>query len=282
MPSPPISVTRQGLTAVTFAQVKAALAVANSAVDFNKQVLTGVELVEFDPLAALAGIGQPGSGVVGAQAASLLVIAGRDANPVSSGTNNSGGDVGVRTGNVGTGGTGGQSGKFLIRCGSQDIGQYESLAPSDARFTVSPSAGACIFAADGPGQAVIFQTLGSGGQALFQSAQVSFADGSAIPTRTDLFNASGITSTQWVSTVTRVVFSQAVAATGTGAKMSFLAQDVTTGTGGDYEFGPGSGSVANGKLRLSGATIDTGGTLPVVTGYVEVTINGVARKIPFI
>lgn len=77
----------------------------------------------------------------------------------------------------------------------------------------------------------------------------------------------------------------------TGTKLTILGQVMsgTTSTGGDLELGPGSGTSANGALRLINLTTTTvapaagaGAALPATPeGYFQAYVNGTVRKLAF-
>lgn len=103
---------------------------------------------------------------------------------------------------------------------------------------------------------------------------------------------STIPTWQFISNVTpKVTQADNTTNSVTGAKMSVIAQSATgtTSTGGDLEVGPGTGTSANGKLRLLNVATTTSapgaggaGALPATpAGYVSVTINGTARQLPY-
>lgn len=85
--------------------------------------------------------------------------------------------------------------------------------------------------------------------------------------------SAGTTTLQAASTVTAVVYNQALAATGPGAPTTLQSQGVTTGTGGALNLSSGTGSTAgNVRIQAGGTTIisvhpssilfnDSGGTL---------------------
>ena len=144
-------------------------------------------------------------------------------------------------------------------------------------------------AANGASQGFFFQAIGIGGGIYFQSDNVFMFDRSATQLAlTYALNGVGATSAVVAAAVTSWAQGQAPAASGTGASHTYQAQDVTTGTGGDFKFGAGGGSVASGNLEIlhaktaTTATAGSSGAAPaLVAGYLIVKIAGTLQKIPY-
>jgi hypothetical protein len=298
----PAGATRKPTSsAVTFAQVKAALEAADSPVGLNGYYFQNAYGLLFSATAAVppgsattdpAQVGVAGFTTTGAHAGrGLTLSAGKGQNQTGANANNAGGDVVIQAGDAGSGGGGAAAnpGSIVHKAGSVPL-ITETFKPTlggDYRWTLGSAVPYLVFEANAAGQLLDFQALQ--GFVFFDSPQTFFRDGGAANV-VALTNASaGPSSFEIASTVTGYSFVYDTKATGTGGKLSLSGQPVTTGTGGDVEIGPGTGSAANGVLRFLNLATTTSapsaggaGALPATpAGYVSITINGTARKIPY-
>lgn len=131
------------------------------------------------------------------------------------------------------------------------------------------------------------------GQFNTRYADAYFNDGAGTPAVKVSAVSAGASAVEGASTVTSMTFGVIATAvnSATGADAKIKAQNATgtTTNGGSVVLDIGTGTSANGTLKLVNATTATtvgaaggGAALPATPeGYLSVTINGTARKIPF-